>query len=242
MLTLQADLYSASAHYLAQQAVEAYQRRKIDSPGLAGVVRLLSEWNGQMHRDLAAPVITTLLFQHLRKAVAERASPGNGALYESQMAHAVVETILRSRPRDWFADYDQILLRALIDAVEEGRRLQGRNPELWKWGEYSEVTIAHPVFSRLPLFGKYSRIGPAPMSGSSTSVKQTTLRLGPSMRMIADSSAWDRSLANITIGQSDHPLSSHYKDQWAAYYNGQSFPMPFETVSAVDVLTVEPSP
>ena len=40
------------------------------------------------------------------------------------------------------------------------------------------------------------------MSGSPTTVKQTTKRLGPSMRFVADLSELGHSLMNLTLGQS----------------------------------------
>jgi penicillin amidase len=78
------------------------------------------------------------------------------------------------------------------------------------------------------------------MSGSSTSIKQTTLVLGPSMRFVADFSDWDHSLNNLTIGESGQFLSSHYKDQWDAYYTGRSFPMQFQRVDAKSTLSIQP--
>jgi penicillin amidase len=78
------------------------------------------------------------------------------------------------------------------------------------------------------------------MSGSSTSIKQTTLVLGPSMRFVADFSDWDHSLNNLTIGESGQFLSSHYKDQWDAYYTGRSFPMQFQRVDAKSTLDIQP--
>jgi penicillin amidase len=78
------------------------------------------------------------------------------------------------------------------------------------------------------------------MSGSSTSVKQTSLKLGPSMRLNADLSNWDNSMLNIPIGESGHILSSHYRDEWDAYYAGHSFPMQFNKVDVKDTLKIEP--
>jgi len=78
------------------------------------------------------------------------------------------------------------------------------------------------------------------MSGSATTVKQTTQRLGPSMRFVADLADWDRSLQNITIGQSGHILSSHYRDQWKAYYSGKSFPLQYKKVKLEEELRVSP--
>jgi acyl-homoserine lactone acylase PvdQ len=38
---------------------------------------------------------------------------------------------------------------------------------------------------------------------------------------------WDASLLNLPFGESGHVASSHYRDEWEAYYNGKSFPMQF---------------
>ena len=78
------------------------------------------------------------------------------------------------------------------------------------------------------------------MSGSSTSIKQTAQRLGPSLRMVMDLANLDQSQANIVTGESGHVFSKHYKDQWGAYYGGSSFPMQFGKVDAKDTLVVNP--
>jgi penicillin amidase len=96
------------------------------------------------------------------------------------------------------------------------------------------------VGGELPLLASYFNVGPVAMSGSSTTIKQTTLRLGPSMRFVADLSNWEQSLNNITIGESGQFLSPHYKDQWGAYYVGRSFPMQFGKVEAKETLVIEP--
>src|SRR5262249_55649016 len=197
-------------------------------------------WKGAQDKNRGGAVIVTLAYQHLRRAVAEVASPQHGAAYELQMAPAVLETLLRTRPAGWFPDYDLLLLRVLADGVDEGGRIQGRNIRRWRYGDYLRLTIAHPVGHSLPVIGKYFDIGPVPMSGSSTTVKQTSARLGPSMRMTADLADWDRSLLNVTVGQTGQILSRHYKDEWDSYYEGRSYPMQFNKVDAPDVLEFAP--
>lgn len=242
MLPLQTDVYSEFSHFLARQVVKAYDSRPNQDAALVTAVSILRAWNGQMRRAEAAPVLATLIFERLRRAAAERAAPGQGAAYAQQVGPVAMERLLRERPKEWFADYDALLMRVLTEAVEEGRRLSGRNLEAWDYGRYAQLELTHPVFGRIPYVGSFFRIGPVPMDGSATTVKQTTRRLGPAMRFVADLADWDRSLQSIMIGQSGQPFSSHFKDQWKAYYSGQAFPMQFRRVTPVGVLRVEPVP
>jgi penicillin amidase len=232
LLTVQKDVYSSLNKFVADQVVAAYDHRGGHNPFLESALGLLRGWNGQMDKDQAAPFLAALIYLHVRRSVAESASPGKGLSYDFTMAPSVVERLLRERPAGWFHDYDEMLLRSLADAVEEATRIQGRDVKRWQYGAYMKVSIVHPVFQQIPLIGKYFDVGVIPMSGSSTTVKQTGRNLAPSMRMNADLADWDHSLLNIQIGQSGQPLSGHYKDEWADYYSARSYPMQFHNVTA----------
>ncbi len=74
-------------------------------------------------------------------------------------------------------------------------------------------------------------------------------RLGPSLARAGWSGAtdvaslfsdWDRSRMNVVAGQSGHPFSRHYKDQWNGYCSGTSYPMQFSRVDAKHLLRLEP--
>jgi penicillin amidase len=240
-LRIQKDVYSGFNRFIGRQVVAAWDKRGDKSGPLAGTVDLLRNWDGQMDKDRPQPLLTTLIFQHVRKAIADRAVPNAGGQYETQMSPAVVERVLRERPEGWFGDYHELLLRSLAEAVEEGQRLFGSDPKGWRWGRYLFADIAHPIAGGIPRIGKYFGIGPVPMSGSATSVKQTSRRMGPSERMNVSVGAWDKSLMNIVAGESGHFGSAHYRDQWDAYYNGTSFPMQFSTVDAKSTLTLNPA-
>lgn len=239
-LRIQKDVYAGDLHFLAGQLVAAYGSHKGQSRVFDDAMELLRTWDGQMDRDHAAPLIATLSWQYLRKAIAERASPGNGDIYSPRIAQAVVEHLLRQRPAGWFGDYNQVLLQAFADGIEEGQRMQGKDPKGWKWGTYMYLAIENPVVTRVPVVGKYFNIAPTPMSGASTTVKQTTRILGPSERMDMSAGDWDASLANIPIGESGHIASFHYRDQWSAYYNGESFPMHFAKTEVKSTVTFVP--
>lgn len=248
MLGVQTDVYSSLAQYVARRVVEAYGRRAAAGGDSAAAVALLRSWDGHMTSG-AAPLIAILTYDHLRQAMAERASPANPLLYGGTEARGaaymaapqVVEELLRNQPREWFPDYDQLVLRCFLDALDEARRLQGRNMAKWDYGWYNELLIAHAVGSHFPLVGSYFNIGPVAHEGSPVTVEQTTRRIGPSMRTGVDLSDLDRSYMNIVAGQSGHILSGHYKDQWDAYYAGRSFPMQFNKVDAKDTLVFEPA-
>ena len=250
MLAVQKDVYSAFSDFLARQLIVAFDSRvapnakaqnSSNDASLAEAVAPLRKWTGQMEKGAAAPLIVQLTYEELRKAVAEVAAPGLADAYDYAMSPAVIEKLLRERPAGWFEDYNQLLLKCLGQAIGAGRKIQGSKISRWDYGQFIELKIAQPVDGSLPVIGKYFNIGPVPMSGSSTTIKQTTRRLGPSMRMIVDLSDLDRSLENITIGESGQPLSRHYKDQWSAYYGATSFPMQFRNIDAKQVLTVTPS-
>jgi penicillin amidase len=129
----------------------------------------------------------------------------------------------------------------LNEALEEGRRMQGRSIGKWDYGRWNEIPMAHPLFGRVRALSPLFSIGAVPMSGHSTTVKQTTRRLGPSMRFVADLSNWDNSLLNLTTGESGHRFSGHYRDQWESYLNGSGFPLPFNKIEAAAVLTLTPA-
>jgi len=241
MLGVQCDVYSAFGKFLAGQLVAAYDNRHARVTNLEDVISMLRAWNGQMEIRGGAPFLVALAFTHVRTALAENAAPGAAGQYDFPMSYLVVERLLRERPAGWFADYDEMLLTALVDAVEEGERIQGRDHTRWQYGAYSRMFVPNPVIRRIPWIGKYFNIGPVPMSGSPVSVKQVTARLAPSMRMDADLADWDRSLLNETIGQSGQVLSSHYRDQWDDYYAGRSFPMQFRKIDAASTLKFRPA-
>lgn len=239
-LRIQKDVYSDFSVLLARALVAACDKRKVTNADLTEAVAILRSWNGQMDKDQAAPFIVTLAFQYLRKAAADVASPGNGPLYETQMAPAPLARLLRERPTGWFRDYDEVLVRCLVDAIAEGRRMQGSVVRKWFYGKYLQISINHPVGHQIPVVKTYFDIGPVPMSGGATTVKQTTRRLGPSERFDADLNDWDNSLLNLPIGESGHVLSSHYRDQWNAYYSGTSFPMRFDHPEVKNTVTFVP--
>jgi len=243
MLSVQKDVYSDYLSFLARQAVQALDKHPNSSVQMRAAAETLRNWNGQMEKKTAAPMVATLLDTELRKAAAKAAAPGTEGEYAARMAPVVIEKLLRERPAGWFKDYDELLIDSLAAGISAGEKIAGSNVAEWDYGQWIALHLDHPVIGQLPVIGgsfHIGRIGPVPMSGSPSSIKQTTQRLGPSMRMVIDLGNLDQSLANLVTGESGHVMSRHYSDQWGAYYGGTSFPMQFDKVEGKDTLVVNP--
>ncbi len=268
MLAIQKDVYSAYNHFLAGQVASALQRKGDSDARLKEAGDVLRTWNGQMDKDESAPFLTELLHYEMGKSLVAALTlnplpqaPGKSPKQDHpkptgygriEMVHVpdiyprpqVLETLLRTRPGGWVPkdDWDAWLLDCTKAAIELGRMRQGSPVSSWRWGKAQTWKIANPVGGQFALVDRFFNIGPIAMSGAATTVKQTGLNFGPSMRIVVDWGNLDQSVQNITAGESGFVGSSHYKDQWDAYYVGTSFPMQFQKVDAKDVLKIEPLP
>lgn len=239
MLTVQKDVYSPYYAFLAKSVVAAADRTKAATGSVAEAVETLREWNGQAEPDQAGAGIARIFSLELRAAILKRLAP-EWKEADIGMDDAVVERIVRTRDPLYSGDFDAWLVELLGKTLESNRERLGGTPANWKYREIMRWNLEHPVFSRIPLVGRYFGIGRVAMSGSPSSPKQIGPNNGPSERFVADLSDWDRSFCNVLIGMSGHPLSKHYKDQWKAFYYGTSFPFPFRHVEPSDVLEFLP--
>ncbi len=238
-LRIETDVYSAFAHEFAENLVRAIIRRKPSEPELGSVAARLRAWDGQFRADEPIPVLVAITYNRFLRSLVEAAAGDRAALYSSQMGTAFVAQLLAARPPGWVKDYDDLLVRSLERSLHDLRGMPARSTATW--GQYLETTLAHPIGHSIPLIRRWFDIGPFPQSGTTTTIKQTTTRMGPSMRMIVDLSNLDYSLHNITTGESGQPFSSHYKDQWQAYYEGRSFRLQFSSPEIVDRLQFHPA-
>jgi penicillin amidase len=238
-MEVQADVYSGLSHHLAGHVVAAWERQRGSKPQLAAAVELLRGWNGQMMPELAAPLVMTYTYQHLRRMIAEKAAGQPGAEYSPDIGSAHIEALVARRPPGWFADWDAVLLRACEEGLEEGQRMQGADVRKWRYGVYNQLTVRHPVLEKLPWIGGYFNLGPYPANGSSTTVKQTSARLLPSMRLVVDFGDPAGAQYHLPAGVSGHPFSGHYKDQWRAYQSAEGLAL---VAPAVSTLVLQPAP
>jgi penicillin G amidase len=130
---------------------------------------------------------------------------------------------------------------AILDTVDEviaqltegGRSLADRT-----WGEANTSEIRHPLAGAIPFFGRYLNMPGNPLPGDVYTPRASTPRTGPSERMAVSPGRESEGILHVSTGQSGHPLSPHYGDQYRAWLIGEA--TPFLPGPAVSTLTLSP--
>jgi penicillin amidase len=233
MLVIQKDVYSPHFVAVARQVLAAAKAKPPQDPFVQQAVQRLQSWNGQAELEETGATIARIASEGLRRDILKRFAP-EWDEPRIRMTDTVVQAILRDRPVLWTQDYDSWIMETFAASLQEARAQWGGDLSRWQYKHINRWVVDHPVFARiprLPFLGNYLSLGTVTVSGSPSSPKQVTARLGPSQRYVADLGDWERSLANLPIGMSGHPVSPHYRDQWTAYRDGASFPMPYRNAS-----------
>jgi penicillin amidase len=142
--------------------------------------------------------------------------------------------LLDQRYNSWDEHILAIVERVTTDLTEGGRSLRDRT-----WGEANAAQIFHPLASAIPYFGSSLNMPGDPLPGDVYTPRASTPRTGPSERMVVSPGREHEGIMQIPTGQSGHPLSPHYGDQYRAWLNGDA--TPFLPGAAVSTLTLEPS-
>lgn len=214
-----------------------------DDPRLAQALDLLRAWDGQATRDSAAAAIFEAFRLHLAD-LTFRDELGESLLRRGRaMTIYALEDLLADPNSPWFDDRrtpevetrDEILLRALEEAVAELTERLGPNMEKWRWGDLHTATFQNQSLgqSGIALIERIFNRGPVPVDGTLATVNNTAYSLNapysvqvvPSYRQIVDLQDWSRSLSMHTTGQSGHPFHRHYDDMIDPWRNIQYHPM-----------------
>jgi len=164
-------------------------------------------------------------------------------VYRWPLADEAMRRLLDERPAHLlppgYADWQAYLEDVLVDALRE---LEQSNPGPdAPWGEVNRLAAAHPL-AGLPLVGRWLRLPDVPQAGAPLAVRVAEPRRGAVIRMVVAPARPEAGILQLAGGQSGHPLSRQFDDQWQAWHDGS--PAPFlagETVSAVTLAPAEPA-
>jgi penicillin amidase len=245
MLSLQTDVYSAFDRFCAERFVYALDHVKNPSKRAQQARDLMRDWDGHLTTNSAAATIENRSQYELRRLLLERRlgappralpkdtnTPPESFSWKSYRwfsSSIWLENVLMKQPKRWlpdgYADYESLLAAAVEAAVNTADAPQDLTQ--WRWGMFSPIEIEHPVLGRLPLVAHWTGPGLHEQSGGALTVKQVGRAFGPSERYTADLSDFDQSTLNTVTGQGGNFLSPYYMDQWKAWYEGTTFPLPF---------------
>ncbi len=249
MLRIQTDILSLEDEWLAKQLLSAARKHPPSSPDAQFALGLLPTWDGEARADSAATLVLEVTRQALLARILKPKLGDDLSGYRWPMSTIFLQNVLQQNLTRWLppgdTDFNMTLMKSLEEAVGQIPALvHSHDHAAWRWGDTIPLTFHHPFSLGFPFLGRWLDVGPFPQRGTGTTVKQTTPRLGPSMRMVVDFSNLDQSMQNITLGESGQVLSPYYRDQFSAWYDGQSFPMPFSDAAvqqcAVHKLVLEP--
>jgi penicillin G amidase len=213
---------------------------------LSQALTLLKEWNhAEGTGSVAAAIYEVWATKHLGKATVARAAPEAARnLIDNGQLQAVIEYLERpdgTLGADAVAARDHILLDSLQGALAELKQRLGPDMSTWTWGRLHHATF-EPAVAVLadPELRAQMSVGPLQTPGSSSTPRAQAYRAGDfsviagaSVRLVMDVGGWDNSVAMNTPGQSDDPMSAHYRDLFPMWAQGSYVPLRF-TRAAVD--------
>jgi penicillin amidase len=207
-------------------------------PDVAQALALLRQWDHEESTGSAAAAIYEVwATKYLGKATVAKATPeaARKLVGEGQL-EAVIEFLQRPS-----AAREDILLGSLRGALSELNQRLGPTMASWSWGRLHRATF-EPAVALLadPQLRAQMTVGPLETPGSSSTPRAQAYRgsdfsvsAGASVRMVMDVGEWDNSVAMNSPGQSDDPMSAHYRDLFPLWAQGSYVPLRFTRV-AVD--------
>jgi penicillin G amidase len=142
--------------------------------------------------------------------------------------------LLDPRYKTWDDHILAVVDQVIGELTEGGKKLSERT-----WGEANSAQIVHPLASAIPYLGSYLNMPGDPLPGDVYTPRASSPRTGPSQRMVVSPGREHEGIMQIPTGQSGHPLSPHYRDQYRAWLEGVA--TPFLPGATVSTLILEPS-
>jgi penicillin G amidase len=214
--------------------------------GREDVAARLRQWDGTMAADRVEPTLFWTWYQALRRLTYEDESP------DFQPGAPVRDGLARGES-PWFDDRrtpEREGLAALsVLAMREALAQVDGVP----WGSVHQAVVEHPL-AGVPVLGRILgfAIGPWSSGGdnhtvnvsiSNAKVPPFNTSYGPSMRHVVDLADPDGQGGFIIPGgQSGHPLSPHYRDQFQLWLRGELWVVPVDVgrVRVKNTLVLEP--
>jgi penicillin amidase len=239
----QGDTYSIGGVTFARAAAQLLRAGATQAAGpdedkaVASSAAALDAWDGLVVPDSrVAPLVAEMRTAFRRRVLV--AAIGAERAMQFRWSGGAYDRFAAERPAAWlpkeFKDYAELMRATLRDARAALTSRLGADESQWAWGRYTQARFPHPL-AAAPLIGQQFLIQPFPQAGSGGAAGATpNVGAGVSMRLIADTSDWDKTQQGIALGESGDPASPHWSDQLADWkaVTPRAFPFSARAVAA----------
>lgn len=240
----------------AEIILPIFRSLSFSEPRLETARQLLVNWNEKNQIDRPEAALFEAFWKHLLAETFQDSLPLEYWPDGGDRWMQVVKLIRREPNSFWWDNQitsaretrDDIFENALVKAVEELEETFGPDPSQWRWGDLHPVTFRNKSLgeSNIPAIEAIFNRGAFATSGGNAIVNATAWDAAksfevnwiPSMRIIADLSDLNASVAINSTGQSGHAFHRHYQDQIEPWRNLKYHPM---ASNAAATLTLIPS-
>jgi penicillin amidase len=215
------DVYSIAGVSFAQEAIKALRPKlKPEDEKLRATLDAFDKWDGRVNAEsTVAPIVSQMRLAFRSRILAAALGPDLVKNYGWANFDTTLDRVLKDQPAAWlpkeFSSYADLLRASYEDAIRNLTNRLGPDQTKWTWGDLVKSRFPHPL-AAAPLIGAQFVVPPFPENGTGGLVGATVnVGSGVSMRLIADTSDWDKTQQGIALGASGSPKSPHWSDQLA---------------------------
>ena len=248
MFQLQLDTTNHFYEFYQQLALSVLTEETIaNEPLLLEARRQIEVWNGKVEVDSVGFGILVRLREILAEDVFEpflflcykidRRFSYSWRNMETPLRILLTERIPATLPDPAnYPDWEHFIRSKLKESIEQ---LLGKydlkSLDQLTWGSIHKTEISHPL-GFIPILDKILNMPKKPLPGGYHCVRATSA----SERMVISPGREADGILHIPSGQSGHPLSENYKDQFSYWLKGE--PLPFLQGPTTHTLTLTPNP
>jgi penicillin amidase len=213
---------------------------------------LLAEWDLDLRPDSRAAAIYEVWCHRIALEVLGRLLADEALLvhlygrrqWTNAFQYQVLPNLLQFPTARWFGRNgvgarDELLRRALDEALDELGSALGDDMAGWRWGALHRARFRGRLAMVSP---ELFTVGEVELGGDEQTVLQSMFEPGSSYdvvvtaswRQILDPSDWDASVGTHAPGQSGNPASPHWADLLPLWAAGQLHPMPYSRRAVED--------
>lgn len=253
MAEIQLDTTSLFARAMLRHLVPAIDQEAEPDPLVAGAVRRVQRWDGDMKVDDPEPLLFAAWIRRLQeKLFADELGPLADD-YRRPRAATLIRVL--TTEQDWCDDKttdgketcQQIIRDSLTAAISDIQRLAGTGD--WQWGELHKARFEHQIWGRIPWLGE-KMMPITPTGGGDYTVSRGSWggpeddpfrhRHGAGLRVAYDLADLDASLFSPAVGASGNLFSEFYVSWQADWAAGRSRTIPAAPAETSHSLRLEP--